>query len=115
MYEIYRDNDRSTWKWNYTTGSTTTSNSRVGVRPPDSSFIRFRFCHSRLGEGITIMTTEESVIEETRINPGEEWKEGGTYDLSIILGWARLKDEETRRVDNAFCLETNRNYRSSLY
>ena len=35
-YEIYRNNDRTDWKWHYTTGSTTTSNSRVGVKPPDS-------------------------------------------------------------------------------
>ena len=34
-YEIYHDdNDRSNWEWYYTTGTTTTPNSRIGVKPP---------------------------------------------------------------------------------
>ena len=33
-YDIYANNDRSGWKWHYTTGSTVTSNSRIGVKPP---------------------------------------------------------------------------------
>ena len=33
-YAIYSSNDRSGWGWYYTTGSTTTSNSRIGVKPP---------------------------------------------------------------------------------
>ena len=36
-YAIYGDtNDRSDWMWHYTTGTTTTSNSRIGVKPPQS-------------------------------------------------------------------------------
>ena len=36
-YQIYgKTNDRSLWVWHYTTGSTVTSNSRIGVEPPDS-------------------------------------------------------------------------------
>ena len=30
-YEIYLNNNRSTWDWHYTTGSSTSSNSRIGV------------------------------------------------------------------------------------
>ena len=33
-YETYRNNSRSAWTWNYTTGTTTTSNSRIAVEPP---------------------------------------------------------------------------------
>ena len=35
-YAIYADNDRGEWAWHYTTGSTVTSNSRIGVKPPES-------------------------------------------------------------------------------
>ena len=33
-YAIYQNNDRSAWTWHYTTGSSTDSNSRIGVKPP---------------------------------------------------------------------------------
>ena len=44
--------------------------------------------------------TEEPMVEATRINPGEKWKEGGTYDLTLKLAWAVIKlgDEDTRKV-----------------
>ena len=35
-YAIYLNNDRSAWEWHYTTGTTVTSNSRIGVKPPPS-------------------------------------------------------------------------------
>ena len=31
-YEIYRKNNRADWNWHYTTGTSTDSNSRIGVR-----------------------------------------------------------------------------------
>ena len=38
-YDIYNDNDRSVWAWHYTTGTTTTSNSRIGVEPPGGTIL----------------------------------------------------------------------------
>ena len=35
-YERYRNNDRGNWTWGYTTGTTTTPNSRTAVAPPES-------------------------------------------------------------------------------
>ena len=35
-YATYADNNRADWKWKYTTGTTTTSNSRTAVLPPSS-------------------------------------------------------------------------------
>ena len=45
------------------------------------------------------MTTDEPVIEETRIHPGDKYRPDGTFDLTLKIGWAELEDEETRRVD----------------
>ena len=39
--------------------------------------------------------------EATRLNPGEKWRPDATFDLTLKLGWARLKDEDTRVVQAA--------------
>ena len=35
-YDRYVNNDRGEWEWGYTTGTTTTSNSRIAVTPPNT-------------------------------------------------------------------------------
>ena len=51
------------------------------------------------------MTTEEPVIEATRIHPGEEYRPDGTFDLTKRTAWARLEDEETRKVQKTYAWE----------
>ena len=41
-------------------------------------------------------------VEETRIHPGDKYRPDGTVDLTLTLGWARLEDEETRKVDTGW-------------
>ena len=40
-YAIYLDNDRAEWSWRYTTGTTVTSNSRIGTAPPSGFELAF--------------------------------------------------------------------------
>ena len=44
------------------------------------------------------MTDEPTAPETTRLNPGEKWRIDATFDLTLKLGWAVFRDEETRRV-----------------
>ena len=37
-------------------------------------------------------------IESTLLNPGEKWRPDATFDLTKVLSWVSLLDEETRRV-----------------
>ena len=47
------------------------------------------------------MTDEPTAPEATRLNPGEKWRVDATFDLTLKLAWAVLRDEETRRIDSA--------------
>ena len=41
---------------------------------------------------------DDQTPEATRLNPGEKWRPDATFDLTLKLAWARLENEETRRV-----------------
>ena len=45
------------------------------------------------------MTSE---TENTLINPGEKYRPDGTFNKDRPLGWCKLRDEETRRVETTY-------------
>ena len=44
--------------------------------------------------------TEEPMIEETRIHPGDKYRPDGTFDLTLKVSWSEIEDEETRKVES---------------
>ena len=85
-YAIYLNNNRADWQWHYTTGTTVTSNSRIGVKPPAGIVIVYqRNC--RLGQGVTAMT-EETI--STLLKPGERYRPDVTFDHTNRMTWCRL-------------------------